>query len=43
VVRLWDNSSPRKTIEPDGISCNTSTFDLTITFATSQAGLYVIQ
>ena len=43
VVRLWDNSSPRKSIEPDAISCNTSTFDLTITFATSQAGLYVVQ
>ena len=42
-VLIYDNSSPRKRIEADTITVNTSTFDVAIAFATPQSGRYIIQ
>lgn len=42
VVSTYDGSSPRALITPATLTCNTSTFDVTITWGSPQAGRVVI-
>lgn len=42
IVACYDTGSPSRLIEPDSVSVNTTTFDVTVNFATAQSGRCVI-
>ncbi len=39
LIEIYDNASPRNSLEPNTISINTTTYDVTVTFVTPQSGV----
>ena len=42
LVSIQDTSSPTKRVRPDEITCDSSTYDVVVTFAVAQSGRLVI-
>jgi hypothetical protein len=42
LARIYDASSPRRAIEPDAITCDATSKDVVVTFASAQSGRIVL-
>ncbi len=42
-VQIWDNSSPRRRVDPESITVDAATFDVVVAFAQPQSGYVVIE